>query len=207
MKTLKQMLNITTARDRTNGLVCSAIRARRPVEFYYHGGYRTVEPFCLGLVLHGGHHNESLLCYQTGGFAELRHAAGWKLYRASEMEDITVVNAEFIGNRPGYDPDEIPMEQVYCRVIPLRKAAGAPARSIDELIHGTPAAGPVRLTHNDIMELFRWTHPAPIPELETLEEIEALTDVLPENAEPVPLPMIPVLETIDTRPLAVPVAG
>ena len=198
MKTLKELLHITTIQDRNRDLVCAAVRARHPVEFYYHYGYRTVEPFCLGLVLHGSPRNESLLCYQTGGYAELRDPVGWKLYRLADMEDIAVGNSEFVGDRPGYDPDAIPMEIIYCKVIPLRKAAGPRARSIDEFIHGIPAApaAPVCLTHNDLMRFFRGTHPHGIPELSTLDELLRLTEVLPENREPAPLPVMPVLEEL-----------
>jgi hypothetical protein len=135
MRGIKELLNISGTRDRTRTVVCSAIRARRVIEFYYHGGYRTVEPFCLGLVISGGYQNVSLLCFQTGGFSDLREVVGWKLYRAAEMEDIEVLNDPFVGDRPGYDPDSVEMAKIYCCVTPVAGAGDAAleAEKIDKL--------------------------------------------------------------------------
>ena len=55
------MFTIAKAKTRTRKLICAAINSRRIIEFYYHGGYRTVEPFCLGIVMAGDADNESLL--------------------------------------------------------------------------------------------------------------------------------------------------
>ena len=164
MRNLRNILNITTKRDKIRATICSAIRSRRIIEFYYHGGYRTVEPFCLGVVLSGGADNESLLCYQVGGFSELREVVGWKLYRASEMEDIEVSNEQFSGDRPGYDPNDMDMAVIRCYATPTKvapKAAAAPT-------HGKlQEAELVDLTHNELMRRFRFTHPIPIPEFYT----------------------------------------
>ena len=62
--------------------------------------------------------NESLLCYQVGGYSELREVVGWKLYRASEMEDIGITAEHFTGDRPGYNPDDVDMATIYCCVSP-----------------------------------------------------------------------------------------
>lgn len=164
MRNLKELLNITTKKEQIRTTLCSAIKSRHVIEFYYHGGYRTVEPFCLGVVIASGEDNESLICYQTGGFSELREVVGWKLYRASEMEDIVVLHEQFSGNRPGYDPNEIDMAIIRCYVVPVKeepKATAAPA-------HGKlQEAEPVDSTHNELMRKFRFTHPVPIPEIYT----------------------------------------
>jgi hypothetical protein len=161
---LKELLNITTKIDKTRATICSAIRSRRVIEFYYHGGYRTVEPFCLGVVMTGEADNESLLCYQTGGFSELREVVGWKLYRASEMEDIEVSREQFSSDRPGYDPNSVDMAILRCYVTPLKvapKAAPVPAYKTAQ------KPEPRYLTHNELMRRFRFTHPLPIRELYT----------------------------------------
>ena len=164
MPKLKELLNITTRKEKNRATICAAINSRCPIEFYYHGGYRTVEPFCLGLVLSGGPDNESLLCYQTGGFSELREVVGWKLYRASEMEDITVLKEQFDGCRPGYDPDGVGMEVIYCCVTPAENPPTEEPLPIEKTI---PEKKSEYLTHNELMRRFRFTHPIPIPEIYT----------------------------------------
>lgn len=160
MPKLKELLNITTKREKTRATLCSAIKSRRIIEFYYHGGYRTVEPFCLGLVMAGEADNESLLCYQTGGFSELREVVGWKLYRASEMEDIEVSREQFNGDRPGYDPNNVDMATIYCCVTPVKTAPVPAYKTVQR-------KEPGYLTHNELMKRFRFTHPHPIRELYT----------------------------------------
>jgi hypothetical protein len=161
---LKELLNIATKREKTRETICSAIRSRRVIEFYYHGGYRTVEPFCLGVVMSGEGDNESLLCYQTGGFSELREVVGWKLYRASEMEDIEILNEQFSGDRPGYDPDDIEIAVLRCYVVPVKEGQEAVAASARKKPEKPDS---LALTHNELMRRFRFTHPIPIPDLYT----------------------------------------
>ena len=100
----------------------------------------------------------------SGGGGELREVVGWKLYRASEMEDIEVHNEQFDGNRPGYNPDNIDMAVIRCYVTPVKetpKVKPVPTqeeREAPELIY---------LTHNELMRNFRFTHPLPIPDIYT----------------------------------------
>jgi len=180
VRNLRQLLNITTKLDKTRATVCAAIKSRRVIEFYYHGGYRTVEPFCLGVVLSEEADNESLLCYQTGGFSELREVVGWKLYRASEMEDIEVFKEEFSGNRPGYDPNDIDMAVIRCYVVPVKESPKVAAVSA----HGElKTQEPGYLTHNELMRRFRFTHPLPIPEIYTYMFSGPWIKPLPERTE------------------------
>lgn len=164
MRNLKELLNITTKKEQIRTTLCSAIKSRRVIEFYYHGGYRTVEPFCLGVVLSTEADNESLICYQVGGFSELREVVGWKLYRASEMEDIEVLNEQFSGNRPGYDPYDINLAVIRCYVNPVKEESKAETALAYKGIE-TPESR--YLTHNELMRRFRFTHPIPIPEFYT----------------------------------------
>jgi len=151
-----------TSQDRKFRWLCEAIAARRPISFEYRGGQRQVEPFCLGLVQRGRRRNISLLCYQTGGYAELAGEAGWKLYRAWDIQEPAGGTGEFPGDRPGYDPDRIPMYRVYCRVAPVRRWAGPAAESIEGFLRGIDDENErenVRLGHNELMKLFRNLHP------------------------------------------------
>jgi hypothetical protein len=171
------MVRISGKRERIRGTLWASIQARRIIEFCYHGGYRTVEPFALGIVRHGNADNESLLCYQIGGCSDLNEAVGWKLYRASEMEDVSVSDEQFSGDRPGYDPNKIDMVKIHCCITPVKKSEAAvkvilkeePKVEVAPLPDDEPPHKPVikNLTHNELMKRFRFTHPIPIPEIST----------------------------------------
>lgn len=94
--------------------LCSAITSRRLVEFRYHGGFRLVEPFCLGEVVPGS--KESLLCYQVSGYTQFGDPVGWKLYRFSEISRLKVTDENFTGAGRGYDPDDLRMTTIDCRI-------------------------------------------------------------------------------------------
>ena len=168
---IREFLSITPKREKTRATICAAIRARRVIEFYYHDGYRTAEPYALGVTMQGDADNESLICYQTGGHSDLNKAAGWKLYRASEMEEIIIKKEPFTGDRPGYDPDDIDMVKVFCSVRQeqpaIKKAVAAP-RPLK--VEPQPALAAVEkqsliyLTHNELMRQFRLTHPLAVSE-------------------------------------------
>ena len=179
MRRLRELLQLDKARERTRATLCAAMEKRRVIEFSYHGGYRTVEPFCLGIVRSGDADNESLLCYQTGGFSDLRESVGWKLYRASEIRDIEQTGDTFTGNRPCYAPDDIGMESIYCRVIPVMPAV--PEAEPVSAAAAVPA--PRRFDHNELMRRFRFGHPAPVPELYTHVFLDPLHSPFPEPPE------------------------
>ncbi|MFC1914212.1 hypothetical protein ACFLXF_02950 [Chloroflexota bacterium] len=96
--------------------VCSAIKSRQIIEFYYHGVDLWVEPFCLGIVQSDKADNEDLLCYQVGSYGELAEAVGWKLYRASEMKSLRTTDRVFSIDRPWFDLDNIIWKTIYCCV-------------------------------------------------------------------------------------------
>lgn len=145
--------------------ICSAISSRRLIEFYYHGGARLVEPFCLGEISPGD--KETLLCYQVSGYTKFGEPVGWKLYRFSEISKLEVVNENFTGTRPGYDPDNLKMTTVYCCV-----SANAGEESGPEEVAGlVPASGMPNLSyekgedlavfcqkHDELMRKFRLSH-------------------------------------------------
>jgi hypothetical protein len=174
VRSIKDLFGITTKREKTRGTLWAAIQARRVTEFYYHGGYRTVEPFALGVTMYGAAENESLICYQTEGYSDLQETVGWKLYRASEMEDLKVSREQFTGERPGYDPDNIDMVKIYDCVRPEKPAMKKVMETPGPLkVEPQPAIiaiekqAPKYLTHDELMRRFRFTHPQPLPELDT----------------------------------------
>jgi len=171
VQSIRDMFVITRARTRIRAAICSAIKSRRVIEFYYQGGFRTAEPFCLGVVMPGEADNESLLCYQVGGHSEYGNPVGWKLFRASEISDLEITGERFSGNRPGYDPDNLEMTTVYCCVSLGTGADGGaePAPKVEKMpYYETPQKPtPSYLTHNELMRRFRLSHPIPLPELYT----------------------------------------
>jgi hypothetical protein len=96
-----------------NSTLCSAIRSRRVIRFYYDGGFRTAEPFCHGADTEG---HDLLRAYQTGGYSESASAAGWRLFRVDRMNSISITDAGFTGNRPDYNPDDPAMIIMYCHL-------------------------------------------------------------------------------------------
>ena len=97
-------------------MICSAISSRQLIELYYHGGFRLVEPFCLGVLMLGDADNESLLCYQVSGHSEFGDTAGWKLFRFSEISNLKASDRIFTGVRSGYDSNKLVMATIYCCV-------------------------------------------------------------------------------------------
>lgn len=214
VRSIKRVLKISTMRDERQLVICSAIRQLRTIEFYYRGGIRTVEPFALGIVMSDRADNLSLLCYQTGGFSELMEVIGWKLYRVSEMEDLEVMREKFKGNRPGYAPDGLQMSQVICCVKPvaptIEEIKEPPKEEAKVEVTPIPVPAPLPvvppptpapevkpqpviryLTHNELMERFRYAHPMSIPELDTTLWPEPLIVPFPEHVKSKIWPVTP----------------
>ena len=143
---LKHLLRTALKRERKIALIGSAIRSRRIIEFYYHGGCRTVEPFCLGTLLSRSN-NVSLLCYRTGGLGDTREAFGWKLYRLSQIKNIRVLDEQFSGLRDDYISRKAGMVTVYCSVLPPSEDVIEKAESKTE-------------SHDESMRRFRSRHTA-----------------------------------------------
>jgi hypothetical protein len=162
LPSIRKIIKVSIPRETKRAVVCTAIKQLRTLEFYYHGGYRTVEPFALGVVIKKGDiDNESLACWQTEGFSDFHETTGWKLYRLSEMEDLEILQVKFTGERPNYDPDAIEMDKVICcvRLKPSPVTATGPEVKQQTVI--------IYLNHNEVMSRFRYAHPMPIPELHT----------------------------------------
>lgn len=96
-----------------NTTICSAIRSKQIITFYYDGGERSVEPFCYGVSSAG---NEVLRGFQIGGYSESGNPVGWKLFRVDEISRIVLTNNTFQGNRPFYNPNDKAMTTIYCHV-------------------------------------------------------------------------------------------
>ncbi len=96
-----------------NLIICSAIQSKQIIEFYYNGGYRSVEPLCYGVTSAG---NEILRGYQTGGHSVSGNPVGWKLFLISGISNLIITGKHFDAPRPGYNPDDPAMTAIYCHV-------------------------------------------------------------------------------------------
>ena len=159
----------TARKDKTDArtAICSAISSRQIIGFYYHGGTHLVEPFCLGVAMNGDADNESLLCYQVGGYSEFGEAVGWKLFRYSEISNLEATGDHFTDIRPDYDPDNPGMTTIHCSISMNTVGGSEPEKSEKPAQSGTAeslsddkrqACAVSPLTHNEYMERFRHSH-------------------------------------------------
>jgi hypothetical protein len=170
------MFTTNKAKENLRTAICSAIMSRRIIDFYYHGSFRSVEPFCLGVTRPGKAENESLWCYQVGGDSEFGDAVGWKLYRTSEISDLGITDMRFSSDRPGYDPDNLEMTTIYYCASLDKDDESQPQELIEvpaEIEREKPSyeelekAAVIYSAHNEVMRRFRFAHPTTLTELET----------------------------------------
>jgi hypothetical protein len=107
-----------------NNLICDAIRARRLIRFIYDGYERVAEPHLYGISTAN---HEVVSAYLIGGWSASEGAPGWRKYLVREMHDIQALAESFAGPRPGYNPEDRQMRQVFCGLEGAsRPAAEAP---------------------------------------------------------------------------------
>jgi len=119
VRDILKLLNINTPHEKKRLAICAAVRSRCVIEFSYRGISVTVEPYRLGMVLSGGPKNDSLLCYHIRGFISPEETPGWKLYRLLDIKDIKILDEQFAGDRPDYDPNSVYMHIAYCSIFPM----------------------------------------------------------------------------------------
>ena len=170
-KILSTMFTTEKADTSTRTAICSAIGSKQLIELYYHGGYRIVEPFCLGVLMLGDADNESLLCYQVSGHSEFGDIVGWKLFRFSEISNLKVIDKNFTGVRSGYDSNKLGMATFYCCVSmhtddeekpketiqPIRNSEEKERLSCDDHENYEEDVSPFQ-KHNESVKRFRLSH-------------------------------------------------
>lgn len=95
-----------------NSVICSAIRNKQVIQFFYNGGTRVVEPHCHGVTTAG---NEGLRAYQISGYSE-SGKMGWKMFDLNHASSIIILDDTFSSPRPGYNRDDKGMSQIYCQL-------------------------------------------------------------------------------------------
>lgn len=93
--------------------ICDAIKNRQVIQFYYDGGTRIVEPFCFGENSKG---NLVLRGFQIGGYSSSGQSEAWKLFKVSDMSNISLEGHNFNQIRPFYNPNDKGMIRIICNV-------------------------------------------------------------------------------------------
>lgn len=88
--------------------ICSAIRSRCIIEFYYSGRLRRVEPHLLGYDSDG---DLTLSAWQLSGTG-----SGWRDFHVSKLSALSTTAETFSGARPGYNPRDETIDRVVCRL-------------------------------------------------------------------------------------------
>ena len=112
-----------------NTLICNAIEARRLVRFVYDGYERVVEPHLYGI---NQANHEMLSGYLVAGWSASKPEPGWRNYLIADMADIHVLGTPFVGPRAGYNPNDVHIRQIFCRV---DQAGSAGHPNPDDLYH------------------------------------------------------------------------
>jgi len=96
-----------------NQNICSAIRDKRIITFYYDGGLRKNEPYCHGVTKKG---NEVLRAFQISGYSRSGNPIGWKLFSVSKISNLKILDETFQSNRRDYNPNDHAMSRIFCRI-------------------------------------------------------------------------------------------
>ncbi|MFC1917311.1 hypothetical protein ACFLXH_01490 [Chloroflexota bacterium] len=152
MTALKEIFTSGNRKRATGEILCMAVHAKQLVEFYYHGGSRLVEPYCVGVSLPSDRvDNEVLICYQTSGYVEIGESLGWKMFRLVEIMEAKIIKQTF-QMRSEYDTDIPGMVTIRCCVL------DGEAENT-RVIRGKVPVVESSLTHNELMRRFRFSHP------------------------------------------------
>lgn len=93
--------------------ICDAIKTRRILKIYYHGGFRFIEPHCYGLGTSG---NELLRAYQISGYSVSNDPRDWKLFKVAEIESLFITEDTFQNPRQWYIRNDSVMKLIYCQL-------------------------------------------------------------------------------------------
>lgn len=95
-----------------NSKICEAIKSKAILKiFYKEKEIRKIEPFCYGV---GGSGKEFLRAWQISGFSNHKSdIPNWRLFVVDNISNLEVSSEHFNGNRPGYNPNDSVMSQIY----------------------------------------------------------------------------------------------
>jgi hypothetical protein len=93
-----------------NLTIKQAVESHNIIAFWYKGLRRLVEPHTYGI--NKGTGNEDLSAYQIECPGEL---PGWKNFLIDDITQMEVTNGTFAQTRPGYNPNDSKMSQIFAR--------------------------------------------------------------------------------------------
>lgn len=100
--------------------LCAAIRRRSLVMFEYGDLIRVVEPHRFGINSAG---HEMLSGWLRAGYSRSDPAGGWRNYLLTDVSALQVLDAPFLGTRPGYAAHDPRMREVHCELEPADAAS------------------------------------------------------------------------------------
>lgn len=105
-------------------LICRAIAARKLLMFGYGDQVRVVEPHLYGINSAG---HEALRAWLRPGLSRAEPEGGWRMYLVPEMRAPQILDEQFAGPRPGYNPNDRHMQRVLCRLPGVAEGEGESA--------------------------------------------------------------------------------
>ena len=91
-------------------LLCSAIAKRCLVVFEYGDLFRVVEPHRVGI---NGTGRAILTGWLRAGYSRADPAGGWRHYLLQDIQALELVDAPFVGARPGYTKEDPRMRKIF----------------------------------------------------------------------------------------------
>lgn len=92
-------------------LICDAIRGRKLMMYEYGGLIRVVEPHLLGETAAGA---LLLSGWLRPGYSRSDPNGGWRTWRVDRIGSEQLLDHQFPGPRPGYNPADPRMARVHC---------------------------------------------------------------------------------------------
>jgi hypothetical protein len=93
-------------------LVVRATLEHRVLSFRYDGLPRVVEPHLVGTHEAG---EPLLVAFQTGGESRSGELPAWRTFNTAELESVVVEDQVFPGPRPGFNPANHRMIEIFAR--------------------------------------------------------------------------------------------
>ena len=94
-----------------DALICDAIRGRKLMMYEYGGLIRVVEPHLYGETAAGA---RLLSGWLRPGYSRSDPNGGWRTWRVDRIGSEQLLDVQFDGARPGYNPTDPRMTRVVC---------------------------------------------------------------------------------------------
>jgi len=96
-------------------LICEAIKQHRQLRFRYKDYYSTtvVEPYVFGV---NDAEHRALRAWLIAGATHSDTRSRWRMYLASEMKDVQILDDVFEASRPGFTSFDHGFRRILCKV-------------------------------------------------------------------------------------------